>query len=82
MEISVMPTSHLVTMEKRRMKSLSQHWKCILFTEEFEKAVNNFVSAVDAFYTLRSLLKSEHHGKINFVSSMKRLRLPYGGRCQ
>ena len=28
--------------------------------------MNNFVSAVDAFDTLKSLLKSEDHWKINF----------------
>ncbi|KAK2557074.1 hypothetical protein P5673_020951, partial [Acropora cervicornis] len=33
---------------------------------QFEKAVDNFVSAVEVFHTLRSLLKSEDGWKINF----------------
>ena len=36
------------------------------FLEQIENAVNNFVSAVDAFNSLRSLLKSEDNWKINF----------------
>ena len=34
--------------------------------EQMENAVDNFVSAVDAFNSLRSLLKSEDNWKINF----------------
>jgi len=34
--------------------------------EQFENAVNNFVSAVDGFDAFRFLLKSEDHWKINF----------------
>ena len=37
-----------------------------LLIEQFQNAVNNFVSAVDVFDTLRFLLKSEDHWKINF----------------
>ena len=34
-------------------------------TKQFDYAVNNFVSGVGAFDTLRSLLKCEDHWKIN-----------------
>ncbi|XP_015762655.1 PREDICTED: tetratricopeptide repeat protein 28-like [Acropora digitifera] len=37
-----------------------------LCLEEFENAVHNFVSAVDVFNALRSLLKSEDNWKIHF----------------
>ena len=36
------------------------------FLEETENAVDNFVSAVDVFNSLRSLLKSQDYWKINF----------------
>ena len=35
------------------------------FIEQLENAVNNFVSAVDVLDTLKFLLKSEDHWKIN-----------------
>ena len=37
-----------------------------LFLEQTENAIDNFVSAVDAFNSLRSLLKSEDNWKIDF----------------
>ena len=37
-----------------------------LSLQQMENAVDNFVSAVDAFNSLRSLLKSEDNWKINF----------------
>ena len=46
--------------------------------EQFEYAENNLVSSVDAFHTLRSLLKSEDHSKINFREQHEET---YGGRC-
>ena len=40
--------------------------KVFFSLEQMENAVDNFVSAVDTFNSLRSLLKSEDNWKINF----------------
>ena len=37
MEVSVLLSSHWKTIEKRRSKSLSQHWKCILSYKTIRK---------------------------------------------
>ena len=65
MEISVMLTSHWVTRagEGRAYHKIGYGYFSL---EQFENAVDNFVSAVDAFNTMRSYLESNDECKINF----------------
>ena len=88
MEILVIITSHWVTIEKTIQKYLkiaveigdragevmAYHniGSLFLFLEQFEEAVDNFVSTMDAFNSSRFLLKSEDNWRIKFRELQER----------
>ena len=56
----------MIGAEKEELITRLETYTVYFFIEQCGKAVNNFVSAEDVFDTLRFLLKSEDHWKINF----------------